>query len=123
MDSFNEGFSEMAVLWFLGYRKFKIINQALNSRLKAPNPPREGSYIDFKFDGFSSGLFGEETVGDWSQPEQIFLKYRQLLRLNRYFGEESKLRHTILHKAYEQITRQTVGWYDFHAKWDEQASD
>lgn len=64
-----------AELWGLGYRNFKIINQMKNYQTKCPFPPLEGNYVDAKFDGTSSGLFGEETEGDWLSFDEVIEKY------------------------------------------------
>ena len=39
LTSFEETFTELSLLWQLGYREFKIVNQALNSSVRCPNPP------------------------------------------------------------------------------------
>jgi FkbM family methyltransferase len=116
LADFDDGFNELATLWKLGYRQFKIMNQAMNVRLKSPNPPREGTYVQYSFDGFTSGLFGEETPGEWLGPEEILLKYRALLKKNRMFGEQSKWHNTKVHRIYERVTGEPVAWYDIHAK-------
>jgi FkbM family methyltransferase len=55
LKSFEETFNELCLLWQLGYRDFKIVNQALNYRVRCPNPPLEGDYVDYHFDGLCSG--------------------------------------------------------------------
>ena len=49
--SFEETFAELSLLWNLGYREFKIVNQVLNNRVRCPNPPLEGLFVDFRFEG------------------------------------------------------------------------
>lgn len=116
LRSFEETFTELSLLWTLGYREFKIVNQALNSRIKCQNPPLEGKFVDYHFDSTSSGPFGEEAPGKWMSAEDTFVKYRRLLNEQRYFGAEGKLYRTIFQKIYERIKREPVGWYDFHAR-------
>ena len=48
LNSFEETFTELSLLWNLGYREFKIVNQALNGKVRCPNPPREGSFVDYR---------------------------------------------------------------------------
>jgi hypothetical protein len=43
-----------------GYDRFQFINQGRLQATRPPRPPREGSYVDARFDGASSGLFGRE---------------------------------------------------------------
>jgi len=116
LNSFEETFTELSLLWNLGYKEFKIVNQALNSRVRCPNPPLEGVFVDFHFDGTCSGPFGEEAPGKWMSVEQTFLKYRRLLAEQKYFGADGKLYRTLFHRIYEVLKREQVGWYDFHAK-------
>lgn len=116
LKSFEETFSELSLLWQLGYRQFKIVNQALNSRVRCPYPPLEGNYVDYRFDGLCSGPFGEETPGTWMHIEETFLRYGRLLREQRYFGADGKLYRTVFQRLYEKFKRAPVGWYDFHAK-------
>lgn len=116
LTSFEETFNELSLLWQLGYREFKIINQALNSGVRCPNPPLEGDYVDYRFDGLCSGPFGEETPGAWMGIEKTVLAYRRLLLEQRYFGADGRLFKTIFHRLYERLKGEPAGWYDFHAK-------
>jgi hypothetical protein len=103
-------------LWNFGYKKFKIVNQAMNYIVKCPNPPLEGTYVYYDFDGLCSGPFGEEAPGEWMNIEDTFVKYRRLLKEQKYFGADGKMYNTIFHNAYEVLKREPAGWYDFHAK-------
>lgn len=116
LNSFEETFTELSLLWVLGYREFKIVNQALNSTVKCQNPPLEGVFVDYQFDGACSGPFGEEAPGKWMSVEETFIRYRRLLAEQKYFGADGKLYRTILHKMYEVLKGERIGWYDFHAK-------
>jgi len=116
LTSFEETFDELATLRGLGYRSFKIVNQRLNKRVRCPKPPREGRYVDHRFDATSSGPFGEEAPGRWMSLEETFVEYRRLLALQRRFGAGGRFYKTPVHKLYELITRERVGWYDFHAR-------
>jgi FkbM family methyltransferase len=49
----------------LGYLGFKITPQRDKSWAVPPNPPREGRFVERHFDGYDSGLFGEEVPGNW----------------------------------------------------------
>ncbi|MCS7293569.1 MAG: FkbM family methyltransferase [Gloeomargarita sp. SKYBB_i_bin120] len=54
-----------AELWSVGCRSFKLVDQRNLHKLKCPNPPLEGLYVDATFGSCSSGPFGEETPGEW----------------------------------------------------------
>jgi hypothetical protein len=116
LTSFEETFTELSTLWNLGYREFKIVNQALNSTVKCPNPPLEGDFIDYHFDETCSGPFGEESPGKWISVEKTFTQYRRILTEQKYFGGDGKLHKTLFHRIYEVLKREPTGWYDFHAK-------
>lgn len=122
--SFEGASTELSYLWQLGYQEFKIVNQALNHTIKCPNPPLEGKYIEYSFNGLSSGPFGKETPGRWLTFEETISKYRKILKLQSLFGTQSgwqgKYCNTVFHKIYNIYLRKTngepLGWYDFHAK-------
>ena len=114
--SFEETFAELSLLWNLGYREFKIVNQALNNRVRCPNPPLEGLFVDYRFDGLSSGPFGEEAPGKWMSVEETFVKYRRILTKGKYFSATLKLYKRPFHKLFEILRWEPPGWYDIHAK-------
>jgi FkbM family methyltransferase len=90
--------SYLAYLRALGYDRFKTINQSRNWKTPCPHPPREGTYVEYQFDGHSSGLFGEETPGEWKGFEETAYEYLHM-----------KLGYPDRHNLGE-------GWFDFHAK-------
>jgi FkbM family methyltransferase len=116
LNSFDDTFTELSLLWNLGYRQFKIVNQALNKSVKCPNPSKEGQYVDYCFDATCSGPFGEEAPGEWRGIEETLMRYRKVLWESKYFGANGKLYRTPLHKLYNVLNGTPVGWYDFHAK-------
>ena len=122
--SFEGAFSELATMWRLGYRDFKIVNQSQNHEVRCPNPPREGRFVDQRFDGASSGPFGEESPGPWRGIEATLVEYRKILALQRRFGNQGgwdgPLHGTLAHRLVERYRRARgkgpLGWYDFHAR-------
>lgn len=81
-----------------GYRRFAIVNQALNWAVRHPNPPREGQFAEVRFDGHMSGLFGREL------PEDKWLDFDECLTRWRMFRDLRQKDETLAH-----------GWLDFHA--------
>ena len=81
-----------------GYKTFQVVNQALSWSVRPPNPPREGAYVDVRFNGHMSGLFGRELDPDkWldeSEAESRYLSFKALK------AKDPMLAH---------------GWLDFHA--------
>jgi FkbM family methyltransferase len=47
-----------------GYDRFQIVNQARHNQIVAPNPSREGQYVETTFSGHMSGLFGLDLPAD-----------------------------------------------------------
>jgi FkbM family methyltransferase len=103
-------------LYVLGYRKFKVSDQSKNHLLKAPFPALEGEYIDYKFDGYCSGLFGKElnTVDlSFDELAEAYLKYffqKGDIAPRNFWARvlrKDKKKHSIFHNE---------GWFDVHAK-------
>ena len=63
----------------MGYRRFKLINQATPSTRRLPNPPREGRYVDVRFGKHHSGPFGEELPGEWRTRAEVQARYEAVL--------------------------------------------
>ncbi len=122
-NKFEETFELLSHLYVLGYRKFKLINQAENYKIKLPEPAKEGNYIDHMFSGLdNSGAFGEETDGEWQDVQAIMAEYMEVHRkqgkytvqapkYNRYLGYLYRLTCRLLNRT-------PVGWYDIHCKLD-----
>lgn len=119
LDCFEGVFAEFAHLWVLGYRRFKIVNQAQNHTVRCPQPALEGLYIDQRFDGHMSGPFGEEAPGAWRDVESAMTRYRAILADQRRFGARGRYRRTPLHQLdrwrRRWTRREPAGWYDIHA--------
>ncbi len=84
-------------LYSEGYTHFKFINQQ-----KVPNqivkyPPLEGVFSQHIFPHGASGLFGEETPGEWLDYDNV------LALISSYWGNPN--RDANIH-----------GWFDLHAK-------
>lgn len=108
---------EIFLLWDLEYRGFKIINQALNYKLQCPSPPREGKLINYPFDGYCSGLFGEESPGKWMSLRKTILLYKFLLMEKKYQESINKYHKLAMRIIYKKIKRSPTGWYDLHARY------
>jgi FkbM family methyltransferase len=63
-----------------GYRRFKLVNQALNPSVRCPDPAREGDYVDARFGHYSSGPFGEESPGEWVTADEVLDRYARVAR-------------------------------------------
>jgi FkbM family methyltransferase len=115
--SYGKSFEILSHLYILGYRKYKIVNQGLNSKQRCPNPPREGTYAETGFSELMSGPFGEETPGPWLGIEQTVTRYRRLLQAQALFSAEGSFPSLV--RLYNVGSRLLGGgplsWYDVHA--------
>ena len=141
LDRFENTFEGLAELWMMGYRRFKLVNQARNIELRCPSPPLEGKYFDMRFDsdGSMSGPFGEETAGQWLSIGETIEKCLQLGKQQatllsyaasgRLWGVPLHRVHDLLkstynappvrlfRKAYAALLRRDIGgWFDIHAR-------
>jgi FkbM family methyltransferase len=111
---FEETFALLALLYSSGYRRFKLLNQDLNGRIRLPSPPREGRYFDYRFVRGTSGPFGEETPGEWQGVRGLLDAYARAHRRQRLFKTHKSVRR--LYRALTRVTPlEPAGWYDIHA--------
>ena len=118
LDNSEEVFTEFSTLWLLGYRKFKILNQDLNSTIRLPHPPLEGRYVEPSFSGYSSGPFGRETPGEWLTIEAALTTARKIVDEQSLHGGTGSEYHTEASKhyrAYRSLIGDPIAWYDIHA--------
>lgn len=116
---FDGTFAGLSLLWNLGYRQFKVVNQGLNHTVRCPYPPLEGRFVDARFDGLCSGPFGEEAPGKWLSAEEVLLKCRPLIRDQRDYGMNGRHFRSVwgrCYKKYRRLVGEPVAWWDIHAK-------
>jgi FkbM family methyltransferase len=90
--------SMLGILWGAGYRRFQLVNQALNFLTQPPSPALEGVHIARQFDGHCSGLFGRElSESRWIDIERVTSLYLDFIDLR---------------DRYDQLC---MGWLDVHA--------
>ncbi|MBV8455105.1 MAG: FkbM family methyltransferase [Acetobacteraceae bacterium] len=83
-----------------GYREFHLLAQRDKSKIKLPNPPREGQFYEPGFDGYMSGPFGRELPGAWRSVADVRSEMEAHYRKAREGGDEN---------AYNE-------WFDIHAR-------
>ena len=125
---FEPVFDELAELWGLGYRRFAYVNQNGHPFRHAPNPPREGRYVDTPLTEMHSGYFGEEMPERWSSIGRALLRAQVIrlhYRLAGYGGEWANTRLTrpyqwasnvAWHARHLSIRGGWSAWYDLHAR-------
>jgi FkbM family methyltransferase len=89
---------DIAILRACGYNRFQLVNQYMNPFTKAPQPAREGVYVESAFSHVTSGLFGREL------PESGWIDFTKVI-------------HTFLdwYSVRERNPLLVVGWLDIHA--------
>jgi FkbM family methyltransferase len=118
---FSELREEFRLLRKLGYDRFKAVQQANVYRSSPPVPAREGKDIAHRFAEGASGVFGEETSGEWRDEARALDDYARIFKRYRRFGDDSVMRRFRLgRKVLKRVQRITgwslPGWYDTHAK-------
>jgi len=104
---------EFKYLCSLGYKKFKLVNQAFVHEQVPPNPPLEGQFVDLQFVPGSSGLFGEEAPGRWLTAKEAVEAYRRIFLRYRLFGDYGVVRN-IPYFGRKLCYHLAGGWYDTH---------
>lgn len=95
----QSGVRVLAKLFVAGYHRMQMVNQAFNAWTKPPSPALEGSFVDVRFSGHMSGLFGKELPKEkWTSYEQTSENYLNFLSLK---ARDAGLAH---------------GWVDVHAQ-------
>ena len=113
----------LCLLRALGYTKFQIVDQSKHEKTVCPKPSREGEYVDFKFDGYSSGLFGKELPNNWSNIDEVAFQYL-LYSGKQQSGHLSYYQKGIRRKMIDRLghpeivmegTLDPYAWFDIHA--------
>jgi FkbM family methyltransferase len=79
-------FEPIEVLFELGYRRFKLVNQAMIETLvhSIPNPPLEGNYVPDPAWRHGSGPFGRELPDRWMSIQETEVIFDMLMRLKTF---------------------------------------
>jgi FkbM family methyltransferase len=104
----------------LGYRRLALIGQSGVRHQRAPDPPCEGQYIDYRFDIGSSGLFGREMPEAWHEAAKIHRQCRLIIQQYRLAGMLKSIGKlglvpARLEQAREKFLPLAGDWYDLHA--------
>jgi hypothetical protein len=95
----------------IGYNSFQIVDQSKHHETVAPFPPREGNFVDIKFDNHTSGLFGFELPNRWENADVIISSLASLdLSPDRWYDLHASV---LVHKggrlAWSELRR--VRWF------------
>lgn len=119
--SMSETFGLLDLLERMGFTRFKIVPQHDIRHQVCPSPAREGSYVDYAFSSGSSGLFGNEAPGAWSDLASVRKKYRRIYfdyaMVGTHHGILRRLRRWPLRPILDKVFHHGRSWYDTHATW------
>jgi hypothetical protein len=115
--------SELNTLRDLGYHRFKAVQQAHISGSRIATTTIRGNPLDYVFDDYSSGPFGDDLPGRWLSHGECIQKYYRIFRLYRIFGDHSVLYglpggRQLTRLLARVVRRPLPGWYDTHASLD-----
>ena len=117
--SIRDTFAQLTLLERLGYTRFKIVPQHTITEQRCPAPAREGIFVDHRFERGSSGLFGEETPGEWRSLESVKWSYRRIHLDSRMVGPNNGIFRNFprgrAKRLFEALFWRGGGWYDTHA--------
>ncbi|MGH9466104.1 MAG: FkbM family methyltransferase [Terriglobales bacterium] len=130
LESADAAFEPLAQLHGLGYRRFQLMDQALNPSRRCPRPPAEGAYSTMAFNMDMSGLFGRELPGKWEGIEAISRQIQRAVKAECRFGDDRPghrygwIRNGIRRARQQWRTPRawraaltTTSWYDLHAEY------
>jgi len=86
----------------------------------ASDPSAAGQYVPYRFLNGESGLFGEETHGEWLTIDQALAAFRRLIR--RKWIQVLLYRRQRIYLYYNAMIYRlsgrypNLGWYDIHAR-------
>jgi FkbM family methyltransferase len=112
--SFGKLRDEFHTLCEMGYNRFKLVPQHRVPEQRLPKPPREGMWVEHRFEPGSSGAFGEEAPGKWLTADEAINHYKRVFIAYQLVGDEP-----LVPKTVTRILRRiglAYGWYDTHAK-------
>lgn len=102
-----------------GYTKFNVVSQIGVASQTCPQPPLEGIYVDFRFRGHPTGLFGKELPGPWLDLKQaksrFFHIYEQVAMFGPHTGVLRQTEDPAEVERLNQIYPDAQDWFDIHA--------
>lgn len=116
--SWQDLLREFELFRSLGFTQFKVVNQKNVPNQICPRPALEGTYVNHSFSKGDSGLFGEESPGQWLPESRALLSYKLIFFKYWLYGNNGVFPN--LHIKTRQWPKLSKfvhpGWYDTHAK-------
>lgn len=108
---------EIQLLYSLGYRKFKPVQQMDIRGTRVLVHTRDGAPFEYVFENGASGPFGDDLPGEWLDYRQCRRAYRAIFARYWAVGHLSPLYRQGWHKTRMRLMRMVgkAGWHDLHA--------
>jgi FkbM family methyltransferase len=108
---------EIDLLYSLGYRKFKPVQQMDIRGACVSVQTRDGTPFEYVFENGASGVFGDDLSGEWLNYRECRRAYRAIFARYWIVGHLSPLYRYRWHDARTRLMRMIgmAGWHDLHA--------
>jgi FkbM family methyltransferase len=116
--SFASLLADLELVESLGYRRFKVVQQATIPGRTITASDRFGATFNYRFEKHASGGFGEEAEGRWVTKREVVDIYRRVFVAYQRLGEQSFLGRYFdlpLRMTRRIVRRGLPGWHDLHA--------
>ena len=101
----------------LGYSRFAIVQQGNIGGRVGPIATRDGRTVPNRFEMFSSGPFGEDLGGPWTDKREAMRRYRRILPalIVAHAFDQLPKGTEIRYVVGALVRRPLPGWFDIHA--------
>jgi FkbM family methyltransferase len=116
--NFEDLLADLDFIESLGYRRFKVVQQATLPGRVLTTSNRSGKVITHRLELHTSGGFGDDAEGSWLTKQEAIEIFRQVFADYRLFGDASLLERycRLPLRIVRRISRQPLpGWHDLHA--------
>jgi FkbM family methyltransferase len=120
---FSRLLADLDLLWRLGYRKFRAVQQSDIPTRHYDGHDRLGRPISHQFERGASGPFGADLAGlddRWMTRDELVVEYKWIFEMYRTFGDDSPCAQDrslseLRLELERRLQRPLPGWYDTHA--------
>ncbi len=116
-ESWRGAVRQFDLLERLGYTRFAIVQQGNVGGRVGPITTRDGRRIPYRYEMESSGPFGDDLAGPWSDKREALRRYRRILpKLVAAHAFDQLPKGTeIRYVVSALVDRPLPGWFDIHA--------
>lgn len=115
---------ELGLLERIGYKKFKIVQQARIPGSRIRTLTLDGRQLEYVFRDHASGPFGADLPGEWLGIKETICRYKHVFWMYKHFGDGTRyqklprIAQLIVGGAYRLgsgYLGPIPGWFDTHA--------